>query len=403
MRFNYQARSKNGRVRTGVVEASSKESAVTLLQRHDLYVTQLEEEEKKPLYAKDIGIGGDAGLKETVAFSRQLSIMFQSKVPLIEALATLAEQQEKPKFKEKLTKISESIEGGISFSQSLSEYPKIFDDFYVNMVKAGEASGKLSESLNYLADHLEKEYELRSKVKGAMMYPALIIVMMVGILFLMAFFVIPQLTGMLLQTGQELPIITRIIIAGTDFLRSIPGIIVTLIIFGGGAVLFQLSRSGEGKKRRDKIILKIPALNTFVKQVYVARLAENLSTLIAGGLPIAKALEISGSVIGNHVYETAISETTSGVKKGERISTGLKLYPELFPPMFTTMVLVGEKTGTLDSTLMNIVRFYKAEVERSLESLLRIIEPLLIVILGGGVGILIASILLPLYSTITAI
>ncbi len=403
MRFNYQARSKDGRMRTGVVEAGSREGAVTLLQRHDLYVTHLEEEESKPLYAKDIGIGGDAKLKDIVAFSRQLAIMFQSKVPLIESVRTLAEQQEQPKFKEKLIKISESIEGGISFSQALAEYPKLFNDFYINMVKAGEASGKLSEALNYLADHLEREYELRSKVKGALMYPALIVVMMIFVIFLMAFYVIPQLTTVLEGVKTELPISTKIILAGTDFIRSTLGIITVVVIFAGMGVLFKLSQKGEGRKRRDRILLKIPVVKSFAKKFYVARLSENLSTLIAGGLPIAKALEISGSVINNYAYEQAVGATTSGVKKGERISAGFKLFPELFPPMFTTMVMVGEKTGTLDSTLENVVTFYEKEVERGLDALLRILEPALIAILGGGVGIIIGSILLPIYGTITAI
>jgi type IV pilus assembly protein PilC len=403
MRFNYQARNKDGRVRTGVVEAASREGAVSLLQRHDLYVTHLEEEESKPIYAKDIGIGGDAKLKDIVVFSRQLAIMFQSKVPLVEAVRTLADQQEKPKFKEKLVKISENIEGGISFSQALAEYPKLFNDFYINMVKAGEASGKLSEALNYLADHLEREHELRAKVKGSLMYPILIVVMMIFVIFLMAFYVIPQLTTILEGVEGQLPITTRMILFGTDFIRSPLGIVTTIAIFAGMGVLFKVSQKGEGRKRRDMLLLKIPVIKSFAMKFYVARFSENLSTLIAGGLPIAKALEISGSVINNYAYEQAVGATTSGVKKGERISAGLKLYPELFPPMFTTMVMVGEKTGTLDSTLENVVNFYEKEVERGLDNLLRILEPLLIAILGGGVGIIIGSILLPIYSTITAI
>jgi len=403
MKFNYQARSKDGKIRTGIVEAASKDGALMLLQKHGLYITHLEGSESVPLYARDLGIGGKASAKDLVIFSRQLAIMFRSKVSLVESLRTLADQSEKPRFKEKIVKISEGIEGGISFSQSLAAHPDLFNSFYVNMVKSGEASGKLSESLDYLADHVERDHELKQKIKGAMMYPLMILGMMVGIMFLMTFYVIPQLTSILQDSETELPLITRIIITGTTFARSIPGVILIIVIIVGCVVLLKFSKKGKGKDKTDRIILKIPVLGNFVKMVSVARFAENLSTLATGGLPIAKALEISGSTIGNVLYEEAIADTTEGVKRGEKISAGLKNYPKLFPPMFTTMVLVAEKTGTMDTTLSNVVRFYQGEVDRALESLLRVIEPLLIMILGGGVGILIAAILLPLYSTVTSI
>lgn len=403
MKFNYQARSKSGRVRTGTVESASKDGALMLLQKHGLYITHLEQADAVPIYARDLGIGGKASTKDLVIFSRQLAIMFRSKVSLVESLRTLADQAEKPKFKEQIVKISEGIEGGVSFSQSLAAHPELFNDFYVNMVKSGEASGKLSESLDYLADHVEREHDLKGKIQGAMMYPLMILGMMIGIMFLMTFYVIPQLTSILEDSAAELPLITRIIMSATTFARSIPGVILIIMIGVGCVAAFKFSQKGKGKDVRDKVVLKIPVFGNFVKMVSVARFAENLSTLATGGLPIAKALQISGSTIGNILYEEAIADTTEGVKKGQKISEGLKKHPDLFPPMFTTMVLVAEKTGTMDTTLSNIVRFYQGEVDRALESLLRVIEPLLIMVLGGGVGILIAAILLPLYSTVTSI
>lgn len=402
MKFNYQARTKTGEVQMGTVEAASREGALTLLQRHGLYITSLEAAEGAPIYARKINIAM-VSKKDLVIFSRQLAIMFRSKVPLVESLRTLAEQSAKSNLKEKILKISERIEGGTSFSEALALYPKLFDSFYINMVKSGEASGKLSEALDYLANHLEREYNFRSKIRGAMMYPIMILAMMIGIMFLMSFYVLPQLTGMLQQTDQELPMITKVIIAGTDFIRGGGGLLFIIIFVGLAILLYKFSKTKGGKGKMDKTLLKIPMLGSLLRMIYVTRFAENLSTLISGGLPIARALEISGAVVGNTVFQKAIFKTSEDVKKGEKISNGFKKYPKLFPPMFTTMVLVGEKTGTLDTTLINVVNFYQTEVERNLDSFLRILEPLLIMFLGGGVGILIAAILLPLYQAMTSI
>lgn len=402
MKFNYQARTKSGEIQVGTVEAASREGALILLQRHGLFITSLEEAESVPFYTKKLELSR-VSQKDLVMFSRSLSIMFKSKVPLVESLRTLAEQSTKVTFREKIFAISEKVEGGTSFSEALSNYPKLFSLFYVNMVKAGEASGKLSESLDYLADHLEREYNTGSKLKGAMMYPIMIIVMMVGIIFMMAFYVLPQLTTMLEETGQELPFITRMIIKSTNLIRSWVGMAMMAGLGVAFVFLFRFSKTPKGKDRRDKFLLKVPVVGSFLKMVYVSRFAENLSTLISGGLPIANALEISAAVVGNSLYQKIIIEATNDVRKGENISSSLKKYPEFFPKMFTAMVMVGEKTGTLDTTLLNVVVFYRAETERSLENLLRLIEPLLIMILGGGVGVLVASILLPLYNSITTI
>jgi len=402
MKFNYQARTKTGKVQVGTVEAASEEGALMLLQRHGLYVTHLESVEELPFWLKKIDLRR-VSRKDLVMFSRQLSIMFESQVPLVEALRTLAEQSEKPRFKEILTDLSEKIEGGTSFSQALAAYPELFNPFFINMVKSGESSGKLAESLSYLAEHIEREYELSAKIKGAMIYPIIIVCMMAGIGILMSVYVLPQLLVILQETGQELPFITRAIISGVEFIRSWGGVALIIGFFVALIALYKFSKTKKGKDRTDRILLKMPVIGKFIKMICVSRFAENLSTLVSGGLPIAKALEITGSVVGNVCYKEAIDKTTQDVRKGEKISSGLKKYPDLFPPVLTTMVLVGEKTGSLDTALMNIVKFYRMEIDRELNNLLRLLEPLLILILGAGVGIMIGAILIPLYQTITAI
>jgi len=396
MRFNYQARTPTGEVQSGTVEASSKEAAVSLLQRHGLYITFLEEVAAPPVYAKRIKIFERIAAKDIVMFSRQLAIMFKTKVPLVEALETLAAQTKNPDLKEKIFKLAEEVEAGTSLSKAFSRYPKIFSPFFIAMVRAGEASGKLSEALSYLAEHLEREYHLSSKLKGAMIYPAMVLLVAIIVLALMMFYIIPQLTEVLLASGGELPAITKIVLSLSAFLRKwgLPLILVLLIL-----VIFAIrySRSQEGKKFFDQISLRLPITSELVRMICLSRFAENLSTLISGGLPIARALEISGDIVGNTVYKEVIFQSRDWVRKGEPISSTLGRFPEIFPPVFTQMTAVGEKTGTLDKTLLDIVSFYQKETDRTIDNLLSILEPALIIFLGLVVGGLMASVLLPLY------
>lgn len=396
MKFNYQARTKTGEIQSGVIEASSREAAISLLQKYGLYVTILEEAKEAPLYARRIKFLERISSKDLVLFSRQLSIMFGSKITLVESLRTLAGQTKNSDFREKIIKISEDVEGGTSLSSALSRYPQNFSPFYIAMVKAGEASGKLSESLSYLAEHLEKEYYLASRLKGAMVYPALVFFVVLIILALMAFFVVPQLSEVLKESGQELPAITQMAMALTDFLRKWGGIFILILIVLIIAA-FRYHKTKAGKNFFDNFFLKLPMIGHFLKLVYLSRFAENISTLISGGLPIAQCLEITGKIVGNSVYQEIIFQTRDEVRRGTPISQVLARFPEVFPPVFTQMTLVGERTGTLDKTLMNLVSFYQKETERTAENLLSVLEPLLIVFLGGVVGGLIAAFLLPLY------
>jgi len=396
MKFNYQARTKTGEIQAGTVEAPSKEAALTLLHKYGLYVTLLEEIVPLPVYARKIKIFERITRADLVLFSRQLSIMFRSKVPLIEALGTLASQTKKTEFREKILKISEEVEGGTALSTALSHHPKIFSPLYISMVRSGEASGKLSEALSYLADHLEREYDLVSKTRGAMIYPAFILVFFLIVITVMLIWVVPQLTKVLEETGQTLPLITQIVIGISKFVRSRGWILIILFLTLAGFIHWYL-KTPEGGKFFDRVSLKFPLIGDFLKKTYLSRLAENLSTLISGGLPIARALEITGEVVGNDVYRTIILETRDEVRRGEPISSVLARYPEAFPPVFGQMTLVGERTGTLDTSLMNIVVFYHKEVDRAIDNLLSLLEPILIVFLGLLVALFAISIILPLY------
>jgi len=399
MVFNYQARTQKGEVHAGQIEASSKEAAAALLRGRGLYVTFLEEA-IAPIYAKRIVLFERITRKDLALFSRQLAIMFKSKVPLIEALEVLSSQTKNIDFKEKIFKISERVEGGVAFSQSLALFPKIFSPFYIAMVKSGEISGKLSEVLNYLADHQEREYNLTAKAKGALIYPSLILFVILLVIVLLVVFVIPNLVSVFESGGQELPLATKAVIALADFSRSWGW----LVLLGAIALMVSLGRYYSTEKGRaffDKTFLKVPVFGSFLKMVYISRFAENISTLIAGGLPIVQSLEVVGDIIGNVSYKEAILTARDEVRKGEMISSTLSRFPELFSPVFVQMVLVGEKTGTMDSTLMNIVDFYQKEVDRAIDNIIGILEPILIVFLGVVVGGIMLAVLMPMYQTIS--
>ncbi len=396
MKYIYQARTQQGERKTGHVEASSYDAALDVLQKSGLFVTVLESMQSQKAWEKKITLFEFVSRKDIVNFSRQLSIMFKSNVSLAESLETIANQEPKQGLRDKILKISREIKGGTSFSDALAEFPKLFSTFYVSMVKSGEASGSLADSLNYLADHLEREYNLRASIIGAMIYPALVLIVMVAVMIVMMVFVIPNLTDMLKQTGQELPFITKVVMFISDFLIT-KGWVLIIVVPLLGFMFYMGAKTKQGTSFLHKNYLKIPILGKFLKMVYLSTFAENLSTLIAGGLPIVQALEISSEIISNTTYRKVLKTTRDEVEKGQSISSVLGRFPSMFPPMFCQMVSVGEKTGSLDKTLLNVVNFYQKEVDRAIKSLLSIIEPLLIVFLGGAVAIIIAAVLLPMY------
>jgi type IV pilus assembly protein PilC len=397
MEFSYTARNKNGEIQVGKVSAASEEAAADLLQKTELFVTHLEKiEGEKSIYASKLRIFQRVSKKDVVLFSRQLSILINSDVPLVEALNTLVAQVENIEFKDKIKEISQDVEGGMSFSQALSYQPKIFSSFFISLVKSGEASGKLSNVLAYLADHLEREYYLMSKIRGAMVYPIFVLATIILVLIVMVVFVLPQLIGVLTESGVQLPLVTRILISIVNFLKTQGWIIILGLAIIISIIIWWL-KTPKGKKYYDDISLRVPVIGNLTKLIYLSRFAENLSTLISGGIPIADALNITGDVVDNSVYKDIVIKTRDGVRKGESISSFLSNFPEEIPPIFTQMVMVGEKTGRLDSILMNISSFYQKEIDTFVENALTLIEPVMMVIMGFVVGFFVISFLLPLY------
>lgn len=400
MKFNYQARTEDGKLRKGKVEASSKESALDLLQKHGLYISYLEEAGNKPFFAKDINIFQRVTKEDIVNFSRQLSLMFQANIPLVESLDTLSNQLENPILREKLVQISEDVESGRNLSDSMAEFPEIFSPFYIWMVKAGEASGKLSESLTYLAEHQERQYKSMNEIKGALTYPALVIGLVVVVIGLVVFFIVPQITSVLEGTGQELPIATKIVMALPEFLKKWG--LLFLVILGAIITLgYKYYQTDEGRLKFDTYMLEFPIIGDFLKKMYLSRFADNFTTLASAGLPITRSLEIVSNIVGNEKYKKMIAEAKEGVTRGRNMSTILSQYPKYFPPIFNQMVVVGEKTGSLSTSLNHVSQFYREEVDRGIENLISLLEPAMIIVLGVVVGGIMISVLMPMYSMLS--
>ena len=397
MKFLYQARTKSGEVKSGTIEAASLQGASEVLRQQDLFITFLKKD--NPGVLRQIRFFEGVSGKDVAIFSRQLAVMFRANVSLVESLRTVGGQLPNQNFREKIFKISQIVEAGSPLSAALAKYPDIFSAFFVSMVKAGEASGNLSDQFNYLADYLEKQYYLSGKVKVAMVYPAVIVAVMAGVLFLLSYFVMPNLAGMLNESEMELPVLTKFVIAFTDFIRGIGGVILLLLMIGLTVAIFRFSHTSTGKVFFDNLVLRLPVFKNLLKMLYISRFADNLSVLIAGGIPITRALEITGDIVGNSVYREAIIKTAESVRKGQTISSSLFNYPELFPPMFSQMILVGEQTGSMDKSLLVMVNFYEKETERAIDAMLVLIEPALIIVLGLVVGGVVASVMIPLYQS----
>jgi len=402
MKYVYQARTKEGKIETGTVEASSKEAAALLLQKYNIFVTSIKEE--SPVFSRlgNITIFEKVSQKDLAIFSRQLAVMLQSRVPVTQSLKSLAVQTKKQSFKEKIVKISQLIEEGNSLSDAFGEFPEVFNIFYVSLIKTGEASGKISEALYYLSDHLEREADIASKIKGAMIYPAFVIVVLIAVILIVMFFVMPRIADLLKETTSNPPLLTQIMIGFYDFLMHYGWVlmlgVVALIVF----IIYYFTTQ-EGKKNYDRIVLKIPFIGGFMKKIFLIRFAENISTLIGAGLSINNALAITKDTVENFVYKEIIAETGEKVSEGEKISSVLTKYPDYAPPFVVQMIQVGEETGHLDKNLMEIVNFYQKEVTRSVEVFTSLLEPILIIFLGGIVALLAITVLEPLYSTLGTI
>ena len=392
--FNYKVRDLSGQIKTGVVEAVSEAEASTLLEEKQLTVLSLTEGSRKAKKGFNINIG-TVKQKDVVIFSRQLSVMMSATVPIVQALRILSKQTTNVIFVEKINEMADDVDGGMKLSLAMSKHKKVFSNFFVSMVRSGETSGKLDEVLLYLADQMEKDYDLVSRIKGAMIYPCFIIVGMLIVGFLMMVFVVPKMTAMLKESGQELPFLTKMLINSSDFMKeSWYIIIISIVAF---IVLFKIFVSSKGGKILfNKFVLKLPIFGELFKKVYIVRFARSLSTLVKGGVPISNSLNITAEVVDNEAYKKLMLDTVKEVEDGNSIST-LFIKSDLIPPMLSQMLIIGEKTGKIDSILDKLADFYSREIDSLVVGLTSLIEPLILMIMGVGVGGMVAAIMIPMF------
>ncbi len=394
--FQYKARTKTGETRSGIIETSSQEAALDALHRNDLTVIAIHAQAEKSLL--EISLGGRIKQKDVVILSRQLATLFEAQIPIIQALQTLPSDTSKPKLRLALAAIIDDINGGLALSQAFAKHPEIFSSFYVNLVRAAEESGKLQEVFLYLADHLERSYYLTTKARNAMIYPVFVFCTFIIVMILMLTIIMPRLTAIFEQSNVPIPFYTKAIIALSLFLRQW-GVILLIALVGGVIAAWRWIGTPKGRKFADELQLKIPIFGELYQKLYMTRFADNLRTLLVGGIPIIRSLTITSDVVGNVVFQEVIQNAVESVKGGNTISAALARSPDV-PILVTQMIRIGESSGRLDFILGSIARFYQKEVDSLVENLVALIEPIMIVLLGVGVGILVASVLVPIYNLI---
>lgn len=396
MKYNYKARTQEGELQVGNVEAESREAAADVLSSHNLYVLSIEPVQEDKWYDRILSFFKRVKTEDLMIFTRQFSTLLASQVPLSDSLRNLYEQTDNPILKESIAEIANDIDSGFSLSQALQNQKGIFSDFYINMVKSAEVTGRLNDTLGFLADYLEKQQRLVSKVRNALIYPAFIIVLFFIVMILVVTVVLPQIAPIFDEAGVDLPIYTQIVLTVGTFVTEwwwALSIISVVVLF----MLIDYFQTREGKVVFDELLLRIPIFGELFKKMYIARFAESARVLIKGGLTIPQAIEISAHTIGNSVYQNLLHEASNSIRKGSRLSKSLEDMPE-FPPLVSQLISVGEQTGRLENLLEKINNFYTREVEDMVGNLVSLIQPILMVVIGLLVAFLFASILLPLYN-----
>ncbi len=400
MIFKYKAITNTGEQRSGTIEAFNADIAINQLQKSGLIISQISSEEDKKLKVPLLSFFNRISNKDIVILSRQIATLFQAQVSALRIFRLLSDQVDNINLKKYLVTVSEDIQGGSSISNAIAKYPDAFSDFYVNMVKSGEESGKLDEIFNYLADYMDRTYEVTSKAKNALIYPAFIILTFMGVMVLMFTVIIPKIALMITDSGQEVPFYTKIVLWISDiFVNHI--IMIAFTVVALSYLVWRYIRTEEGKLYVDRLKLDVPYLGSLYRKLYLSRISDNLNTMIISGIPILKALEITAAVVDNKIYQSIMVSTLARVKEGTPLSDAFSEHKEI-PPLLTQMIKVGEETGELGSILKSLSRFYQREVTGAVDTLVGLIEPVMIVALGLGVGFLLAAVLMPIYNIASA-
>ena len=396
MLFKYKVVDDKGISKEGEIDAPNRDMAVSGLQRRGLIIISIIDESKSKslLFFSFLG---KVSMKDIVILSRQISTLFEAQVSALKVFTMLAANAENKILSRKLTDIGDDLQAGYSISGALAKHPDVFSDFYINMVKVGEETGKLNEVFDHLANYLNRQYTLTSKTRNALIYPVFVICTFFVVMGLMFVVVIPKLSAIILDSGQEPPIYTKIVIGLSSFFVHY-GFLVIIFLILLGIWLWRLSRTEKGKISLDKMRLSIPVVGNLYRKLYLSRIADNMDTMLTSGIPIVRAIDITAEVVGSRVYKEILKNVADGVKSGLSFSTAFEKHTLQVPGIMIQMIKVGEETGSLGQILKTLADFYKREVDDAVDTLVGLIEPVMIVVLGLGVGILLVSVLMPIYN-----
>ncbi len=392
--FKYKARNKKGAIKSGIDISVNENELISRYRRKELEITSLlpgenDLETKIRLFLER------PKPKDLVIFARQFSVMISANVPVVESLLILIEQTNNFSLKKIISDIAFEVDAGSLLSDAFSKRPKLFSNFFVNIIRSGETSGKLDEVLSYLADEMEKNYDMSAKVRGAMIYPIFILCGLVGVAIVLMIYVIPNLTSVLTESGAELPLATRIVIGASSFMTNY--LIFIILIVGALVFLTNLYlKTYNGRRNFDYLKLRMPIFGTLFKYIYLMRFTRSLSTLIKGGVTISKSLEVVAEVVSNIIYQEIILETLESINDGNPLSLVMENEP-VIPKMVPQMISVGERTGKIDVVLDKITDFYGRETDKMLANLSSLMEPIIMTIMGVGVGIMVAAVIMPMY------
>ena len=397
MLYNYVAIDSVNAQREGTVDAGNIDAAIAAVQKRGYTVISIDPiVEKKNIFNIEFNLFQGVSNKEIVILSRQIATLFEAHVSPLRIFRLLSAEIENKYLQNILNKIVEELQGGSSIARALSSHPDVFSSFYINLVRAGEESGSLEKSFNYLADYLDRSYEVTSKAKNALVYPAFVISVFFIVMGLMLTMVIPKVAQILIESGGELPIYTKIVIGLSGFMVNYIGFI--LVILSATIIgLWQFVKTPVGKRAYDELMISLPVMGNLQRKLILMRFCDNLSTMLTSGISIVQALEVTSDVLGNVVYKEIIDAALNDVKAGRSFADAISEYPEI-PGVLAQMIKVGEETGSLGDIVGTLAVFYRREVNNAVDTMIGLIEPAMIVLLGLGVGTLLASVLMPLYS-----
>lgn len=402
MIFSYKAIDATNIPIEGTIETTNKELAISSLQKRGYTILSIKSaEENKGIFNKSFTLFGGVSNKDIVILSKQMSTLFTAQVSALRIFQLLSAEMEKPALRNILIGISDDIQTGSSISSALSKYPKAFNNFYVNMVKAGEESGKLDQTFEYLADYMERNYEVSSKVKNALIYPAFVITTFVAVMVLMLTVVIPKISSIIIDSGQKIPLYTQVVIGASNFLINFGPLFLGIIVISGFFIV-RYFMSGKSKGFISHLKLQLPYISNLYKKLYLSRISDNMNTMLTSGISMIKSLELTANVIDNTIYEDMMEKVIEDVKAGFPLSAAFGKHPQM-PGILVAMTAVGEETGEVGGMLKTLARFYQKEVMNAVDTLVDLIEPMMIVMLGLGVGFLLASVLIPIYNISSSI